>query len=87
MEMTRTAEWHREYLRLENAAAAASAELRAAGRALGYKRVPAGAQARYDAALEAARETGRARWEFEMAATVIVDIATLPAAEWAAALR
>jgi hypothetical protein len=85
--MAHDKKWHAEYLQLENAAAKASAELRAARKMLDRKRPPSGAQARYDAALIAARATGAARWNFEMAATQIVDISTLPTAAWADALR
>lgn len=67
--------WHAEYARLEVAYEAAKEECRLARRALERKRPPAGAQARYNAALEASLATGKARWDFEMAATVIVDSA------------
>ena len=66
--------WHAEYLRLENAEAAARSAYR---RARGVKKA---------AALDALRTAGSARWEFEMAATKIVDIASLPVRKWAAAL-
>ena len=66
--------WHAEYLRLENAEAAARSVYRAARGA--EKAV----------ALDALRVAGAARWDFEMAATKIVDIATLPAREFVAAL-
>lgn len=79
--------WHAEYLALENAAAAANEVLRVARKALERRRPPANAQAAYDAALAAARAAGDARWEFEMAATTVVDIASLPIIEWARALR
>lgn len=78
--------WHAEYLRLENAATAASEELRCARRLLDRKRPPVGAQAAYDAALDKARETGAARWEFEMAATKIVDTRDVSAGEFFATL-
>jgi hypothetical protein len=78
--------WHAEYARLELAANVATEELRAARDALRRRRPVAGAQARYDAALEQARRTGAARFDFEMAAVKIVDIATLAPAEWARAL-
>ena len=70
------AAWNGEYLCLENAANEASLALRIARCALNRKRPPANAQAVYDAALIAARETGTARWNFEMAATTIVDSAS-----------
>lgn len=68
--------WHREYLRLENAETAARIAYRAA-RGVGKKA----------AALDALRVAGAARFNFEMAATKIVDIATLPAANWTRALH
>ena len=67
--------WHREYLRLENAEAACRATYRAA-------RSPA----KKAAALDALRTAGAARWEFEMAATKIVDISTLAPREFIWAL-
>ena len=73
--MAHSTEWHAEYLRLEIAADAARDEYRAAKRDLGYKRVPAGAQARHDAALDALRAASKARWDFEMAACTIVRAA------------
>lgn len=79
--------WHREYALLELAEGMAREALHTARRALDRKRPPAGAQASYDAALDALRAAGRARFDFEMAAAVIVDISALPVAEWAAALR
>jgi hypothetical protein len=72
--------WHAEYLALENAHEAAREEYRQARRALDRKRPPAGAQTRHDAALETMRTTGKARWDFEMAATVIVNSADMVAA-------
>lgn len=68
--------WHAEYLRLENAESEARVAYRSA-------RNPA----KKAAALEILRVAGKARWDFEMAGAVIVDIATLPTAEWAQALR
>lgn len=68
--------WHAEYLRLENAEASARAAYRSARGA-----------AKKAAALEVLRATGKARFDFEMAGCRIVDIATLPAGEWAQALR
>lgn len=84
--MAHNPEWHREYARLELAAGIATEAYRTARRALDRKRPPAGAQAAYDAALTAMRAASTARFDFEMAATVIVDIATLPVAEWARAM-
>lgn len=72
----RDAAWHAEYARLERAAAEASETWRIARRALDRKRPPADAQAAYDAALERSRAASAARFDFEMAATKIVDIAT-----------
>jgi hypothetical protein len=67
--------WHAEYLRLENAEASARIAYRSArGK-------------RKEVALEALRVAGAARFDFEMAATKIVNIADLPVAEWARALR
>jgi hypothetical protein len=88
--MAHNPEWHAQYLVLENADADARAACRAAEKALNRCRTVASraaAQAVYDAALDASRRAGCVRWEFEMAAAVIVDIATLPAAEWARSLR
>ncbi len=81
-----SAVWHAQYLALEIAASAASERLHTARRALNRKRPPVNAQAEYDAALAASRIAGKARWDFEMAATVIVDVATLPTKQWAASL-
>ena len=71
--MTFNPAWHAEYARLENAAAEATEALRAARRMLDRKRPAANARAIYNAALEKARSTGTARWDFEMAATTIVE--------------
>jgi len=79
--------WHAEYRRLENEAAAASSALSTARKNLDRKRPPANAQATYDAALVKARETGVARWEFEMTGATIVDSATLESREWFTSLR
>ncbi len=68
--------WHAEYLALENAECAARAVYRAAR-----------GVAKRTAALDALRLAGAARFNFEMADCRIVDIATLPANEWAKALR
>jgi tRNA(Arg) A34 adenosine deaminase TadA len=54
--------WHAEYLALENAEATARAAYRAAR---GAKKV---------AALEVLRATGKARWDFEMAACRIINV-------------
>jgi len=51
------------------------------------KRRPADAEAEFTAALEALRIAGAARWEAEMAATTLVDSATLPGAKFFASLR
>ena len=67
--------WHAEYLRLENSESVAREVYRTAR---GTKKA---------AALEVFRAVGRARWDFEMSGCEIVDIATLPPKEWAAALR
>lgn len=67
--------WHAEYLRLENAEAAARAAYRAARGAT-----------KKAAALDVLRATGKARFDFEMAGTRIVDIAALPAGEYVRAL-
>lgn len=85
--MTYDPAWHAEYLRLENAENAAREVYRVAKKAVERKRPAAHAQAIYAAALEAFRAAGKARWDFEMAATVIVDIATLPVGEWVRGLR
>lgn len=77
---------HAEYARLENAYETAKAEYRIALRRAEYKRPPAGAAESAEAALTALRETGDARFAYEMAHTRIVDIATLPPAEYVAAL-
>jgi hypothetical protein len=68
-------EWHRQYALLELAESVARADYRSArGK-------------RKEAAMDALRIAGTARFEFEMAGCTIVDIATLPVAEWAKALR
>ena len=85
--MAHNSEWHAEYLRLENEQAEASATYRAANKVASRKNAKPAAIAARDTALEALRVAGKARWDFEMAATVIVDIATLPIEEWVAALR
>jgi hypothetical protein len=85
--MAHNPEWHAEYLRLEIAANKAAAALRDAQRVLDRKRRPAGAQAAYDAALAVSRAASAARFDFEMTGCKIVDTATLPATEWARALR
>lgn len=85
--MAHNPEWHAEYRRLENEELAARMAFRAAQSLMDRKRRPTDAQARYDAALDAFRAAGQARWDYEMAATKIVDIATLPPLEWAASLR
>lgn len=66
--------WHAEYLILENAEAAARETYRAAR---GAKKA---------AALDALRVAGQARWDFEMAATQIVDAATLTPREFFAGM-
>ena len=85
--MAHNPEWHREYLALENAEQAASIRFRAAQKAMDRKRRSAGAEAEHASALEALRAAGKARWDFEMAATVIVDSATLPGAKFFASLK
>lgn len=85
--MAHDREWHREYGRLELAEGTAREAFQTARRTLDRKHPPAGSQAAYDAALDALRAAGKARFDFEMAATKIVDIATLPVAEWARAIR
>ncbi len=85
-DMAHDPKWHAEYARLEMALAMATSTWREASRKLSRKRVPTGARADYDAALAEMRAASRARYDFEMAGTRIVDIATLPAAEWARAL-
>lgn len=67
--------WHAEYARLEHAECVAREAYRTARGA-----------AKKAAALELLRTTGKARWDFEMDATRIIDIATLPPAEFVAAL-
>jgi hypothetical protein len=64
-------DWHREYSRLELAASNATDALRAARKLLNRKRIPAGAQEAYDAALIVARDAGSARWNFEMVSSKI----------------
>ena len=66
--------WHAEYRILEAAEETAREVCRTARRALDRK-PSAAAQARYDVALEASRAAGKARWDFEMTATVIVRAA------------
>lgn len=73
--MTFNPEWHRQYAALE----LAESEARAAYRAAHGKRK--------EAALDALRLAGKARFDFEMAGCTIVDVATLPVAEWAKAMR
>jgi hypothetical protein len=73
--MTFNPEWHRQYALLE----LAEAEARATYRAARGKRK--------EAAMDALRIAGKARWDFEMAGCTIVNIATLPVAEWAKAMR
>jgi len=68
-------EWHRQYALLELAESVA----RAAHRAARGKRK--------EAALDALRIASSARFDFEMAGCTIVDVATLPTAEWAKAMR
>lgn len=51
------------------------------------KRRPAGAEAEYDAALATLRVAGAARFDFEMAATRLADIATLEPTQFFAALK
>lgn len=85
--MARTAEWHTEYLHLENAEATAREIYRIADRNLHRRKPPVNARAQYDAAIDLLRVAGKARWDFEMAATTIIDISVLPARAWAAALR
>lgn len=79
--------WHAEYLALENAENAAREGYRLARKALDRKRPSANAKGIYEAALSVFRDASKARFDFEMAATSIVDIATLPVNEWVAALR
>lgn len=69
-------EWNAEYLHLENAESAARIAYRSARGA-----------AKKEAALEIFRAAGKARFDFEMAGCRIVDIATLPTADWVKALR
>ena len=66
-------EWHRAYALLELAAGQAAEAMRIARRLTERKRPPAGAEAAYTAAVDAHRIAGAARWEMEMAATVIVQ--------------
>lgn len=85
-----TTEWHAEYLALENAEGAAREAYRVANKAANYVGMGpkwTALQAARDTALEAFRAAGKARWDFEMAGGSSVDIATLPTAEWAQALR
>jgi hypothetical protein len=84
--MAHDVEWHREYARLELAASVASEALRDARRKLERKRPARDAQAVYDAALAASRSASAARWDFEMAATKIVDVSTLEARDWLRAM-
>jgi hypothetical protein len=74
--MAHDPDWHREYSRLELAASNASDALRAARKLLNRKRIPAGAHAAYDAALIVARDAGSDRWNFEMAATKVLNEVT-----------
>ena len=67
--------WHAEYSRLELAESVAREAYRRARGA-----------AKKAAALDDLRAAGTARWDFEMSATKIVNIADLPANEWARAL-
>lgn len=83
--MAHNPEWHAEYLRLENAHDAAREEYHAASRIAERTLTPSDL-AKYEAALEAMRVAGEARWDFEMAGVQIVDIATLPTDEWARSL-
>lgn len=78
--------YHAEYLRLENAASAASAAWRLAKKAAERKNAKPAAIEALATALDLMRATGKARWDFEMSATRIVDIATLPPLEYARAL-
>lgn len=78
--------WHAEYASLDLAKDLASAAFHKAQRAL-ERKATAQRQAAYDAALEALRAAGKARWDFEMAATTVVDIATLPTGQFWAAMR
>jgi hypothetical protein len=84
--MAHNPEWHAEYARLELAESIAREAFRSTRRALDRKRVPAGAQKAHDAALIALRAAGKARFDFEMAGAVIVNIADLPVAEFCRAL-
>jgi hypothetical protein len=84
--MAHNPEWHAEYARLELAEDIAREAFRSTRRALDRKRVPAGAQEAHDAALIALRAAGKARFDFEMAATTIVNIADLPPREFYRAL-
>lgn len=84
--MAHDPEWHREYLVLENAASAATAAWHATRKLAARKNAKPAAILALEAALGVMRDANKARWDFEMAATKIVDIATLPAAEFVAAL-
>ena len=64
--MTHNPDWHREYARLENAEMDARLAYRSAR---GAKKA---------IALETFRAAGKARFDFEMAGAVIVDISTMP---------
>ena len=85
--MTFDPAWHAEYARRETAMGVAREEMRAARRIAERRRPPAGAQAAYEAAFATFSAASNARWDFEMAGAVIVDIATLPATEWMQALK
>jgi hypothetical protein len=74
--MTFNPEWHRQYALLELAESVAREAYRAAR-----------GKAKKDAAMDALRAACKARFGFEMAGCTIVDIATLPVAEWAKAMR
>ena len=67
--MAHNPEWHREYARLELAEGVARSAYYAAR-----------GKANKAAAMDALRIAGAARYDFEMAATKIVDIATLDGA-------
>lgn len=84
--MSHNPAWHAQYLILENAASAATAAWHLARKAAARKNAKPAAHAALAAALADMQATNKARWDFEMSATVIVDIATLPAAEYVRAL-
>ena len=84
--MTHNPAWHAEYARLEMAEEAARETYRLARRLADRKRPPADAQSQADAALEMFRAAGKARFDFEMAGTVIVNSADLRPTAWLAAL-